>query len=644
MTTRFTEKLNTLNETLSLFDNFDLGPLADEIKQSCASSIVAVGSGGSLVAAQFFKRTLETLGSGLTSVQTPMEVVFSPTALSNTTVWLFSASADNSDIAAAVRSAIDRGSMRIVLCTRNGSGSVAQSVRSHGGVVVVFPVAVDKDGYLATHSLISTCVGLLLGSNQVAHANDLNLLFRLKDHVSDQIAARSEGHHQMSFAPLAKGAVLLLISDPALLPVATLLETSLWETSLCPVQLTDMRNFAHGRHTWPHHHDTHTLFLALTCSSSEPTWKSISDALPEDLPVRHESYASGGRYENLCGIIKGLFWIEAIGAMRGIDPGKPGIASYGRTIYGDDTLLSVAKALPAPVRQKLIAALYCDSPTQSASVIHRAYLEKFDTLTTCDIGAIVLDFDGTVVETDHRLEPPSRDVMDELVRLYELGVFIGFASGRGGSLGEQLRTTFPEQAHADILVGYFNGGHIVSAEIDIDQDRPIANPLIHQVADWLEKRPGLLKSRSFSPKEIQITIPHDIIKVPSRFLEDVQDCAPIAARLVRIVASGHSFDIIPATSSKLVIVEQMQHAIGPDKSVLSIGDCGDTDGNDYEFLARSFGVSVDRVCPEITGTWSLFGTLVTGPQALQKILAAMIPSSRGGIRLEASRLPLDNNG
>ena len=643
MTARFTEKLNTLNETLASFDDFDRRPLAEEMGRCASSAVVAVGSGGSLVSAQYFNRCLETLGTGSASVQTPMEVVLGATDLANAVVWLFSASADNSDIAAAAHAAKNRGCAQVVLCTRNASGSVADRVRSSGGTVLVVPVAEAKDGYLATHSLVSTCTALLLGANHAAHAQVKDVIPKLKDHVSAQLAERSKGAYQESFAPLAQGAVLLLISDPALRPIATLLETSLWEAALCPVQLTDMRNFAHGRHTWPHHHAAQTLVFALTSALSEPLWQSISDALPSDLPSWHAQFALGGRHENLFGIIDGLFWVEAIGAIAGIDPGKPGIAPYGCAIYEDDALLTAANVMSPPVRQKLATALRRECHGPSAPDMHQAYSKMLDTLRSKDIGAIVLDFDGTVVATNSRLEPPPSGVVDELIRLSALGVRIGFASGRGGSLGQQIRAALPPKVHQDVVIGYFNGGHIAPAHIDIDQARPAPNPLIDQVADWLEGRPDLLKARSVPRKEIQLSISHDHLNEPSRFLDDVQDCPPIAAGTVRVVASGHSFDIIPAASNKLRVVEQFQRDIGVAKAVLSIGDCGQLNGNDFDFLARDFGVSVDQVCPGLSGTWSLYGSLVTGPEALQKLLASMIASPKGGIRIDASRLFLDSD-
>lgn len=68
---------------------------------------------------------------------------------------------------------------------------------------------------------------------------------------------------QDKFAGLDSEATLIVIADPLLRPLSLLLETSLWEASLCPIQVTDMRNFAHGRHSWLHHRAERDCYLGI---------------------------------------------------------------------------------------------------------------------------------------------------------------------------------------------------------------------------------------------------------------------------------------------------------------------------------------------------------------------------------------------
>lgn len=643
MTTRFRQKLSTLSSTFSLLEDEDHNDLIIELSETTQSLSIAVGSGGSLVSAHYFRKCVKELSGKDVPVQTPTQVVFDPSFLLKTNVWLFSASADNSDIAAAAHAAIERGAQRLVLVTRNTQGKVADFVRTSGGAVIGIPVAEQKDGYLATHSLLATCTALLRASNGIVQTSDKNEIRWLQEHLAGRLTKTSLSSEEQKCAPFTRGTVLLLIADPLLEPVTILLETSLWEAAICPVQTTDARNFAHGRHTWPHHHAEKTLVIGITSATTEYVWKSIRARLPETIPVIEQTYQNSGLLEALYGIIDGLFLIDAIGAVIGIDPGKPGVGDFGRDMYSDDSLLEASKALSSPIRQKVWASRHTRDRTTNPAVFSNDFQDKLRRLASRDIGAIVMDFDGTVVETEYRLERPRQDVIDELIRLHDLGIGIGFASGRGGSLGDQLRDVFPGSYLDSILVGYFNGGFIAPASDDIDNKRPTTHPDIASVALWLETHSDLLLSSKAPRKEIQLTISHTDIKDPEHFLEDMHRCDLIAQGAVRVVASGHSYDIIPSVSSKLKVIERFQDLIGPDKAVISIGDCGHPEGNDHEFLARDFGISVDQICGDVNGTWSMFGAKLTGPSALQKILSSMIPSTNGGIRIDGSRLILDTD-
>src|SRR3546814_9428682 len=114
------------------------------------------------------------------------------------------------------------------------------------------------------------------------------------------------------FEALRSDDLLRLICDPQLRPVAELIETSAWEASLCPVQRTDVRNFAHGRHSWLHHHPDRSMVLGLVGKDGLPLWHAVAARLP-DIRVETLMQADGGRYSNAVGIVQGLVLVEAIG-------------------------------------------------------------------------------------------------------------------------------------------------------------------------------------------------------------------------------------------------------------------------------------------------------------------------------------------
>src|SRR3546814_3765050 len=117
--TRFGEKIGELPQTLDLVLATDLSSLAQAIgRTTTAKSVIAVGSGGSAIAATYFARCRETLFGASTETMTPMDVVVGVGDFQDTDVWLFSAGADNPDFRAAlhaarVRRAKDRKSTRL---------------------------------------------------------------------------------------------------------------------------------------------------------------------------------------------------------------------------------------------------------------------------------------------------------------------------------------------------------------------------------------------------------------------------------------------------------------------------------------------------------------------------------------------------
>jgi hypothetical protein len=80
-------------------------------------------------------------------------------------------------------------------------------------------------------------------------------------------------------ASLQRSDTVVIAGDPHLKPLSVLLDTSIWEASLCHVQTTDFRNLAHGRHGWLHHRQHETLVLTLTGTDTRAIWAAIDDLL-----------------------------------------------------------------------------------------------------------------------------------------------------------------------------------------------------------------------------------------------------------------------------------------------------------------------------------------------------------------------------
>jgi fructoselysine-6-P-deglycase FrlB-like protein len=638
----FSGKLDTLPATLDLLGRYDARTLVDGIAQGARRHSLAIGSGGSAVAAEYLARCRDSLGLGPTTVQTPMQAVLDQHDLAESDVWLFSAGGNNPDAAAASRAAVDRKARRLHLVTRNADGSAAGIVERGGGTVHVIPVAEPKDGYLATHSLISAVVAILLACDVVSRdpRKTVELLDAVTARLTDMRDHGIRASRIAGLATLGRTDTLIVIGDPLLKPMSVLLDTSIWETSLCHVQTTDFRNLAHGRHAWLHHRVDETLILALTGAETRATWTAIKRVLPDSLHIMEVDQGSCGRLDNAFAMIDGLGIIEAMGIVLAIDPGKPGIGEFGRLIYDDRSLADLAEAMPPHVRHKRASVARSDAHNPADDPLNLIGRDRLEALAKAEIGGAVFDYDGTIVTTAGRWSVPDKEIVDELIRLHRAGLKIGFATGRGGSAGEDLRKVLPVDILPSILIGYYNGGHLRTADANIDLDHPAADPAITETAVWLDGRGDLFHRCEFKHRQIQITVDMDKLRHPYRFPVDLEGCAPFADGRVRVMGSGHSYDIVPTASCKTRVVEAIKAALPAGVEVLCFGDSGSRPGNDHALLSHRFGVSVGDVCGAANGSWSLFGAGPVGPEALLRILRALLLSD-GRIRLDVASLGLD---
>ncbi len=639
----FSAKLDALPSTLDLLRTYDPARLSAALAGSGPRHVLAIGSGGSAISAEYLARCRDSLGLGPTRVQTPMQIVLDHGDLTGSEVWLFSAGGGNPDVVAAAHAALDRGAAIVHLLSRNPEGEAARVVERHGGQVHPVPVADPKDGYLATHSLLSFTGALLLASDAVSRdpSGAEILLDALAARLTEMRDREVRNSRIDAFAGVAASDTLILAIDPLLRPVATLLDTSIWEASLCSVQTTDLRNFAHGRHAWLYHRASSTFLIALTGVDSEQIWSSIDCVLPDEVRRVQIYNATCGRLANAMGLIDGLGLIEALGARTGIDPGKPGIGEFGREVYDDRSLAVAAEAMPARVRHKRAGLARSDSFAGFGDPLHLIGRERIEALAQAYIGALVLDYDGTIVTTEKRWSVPDPEIVSELVRLVRAGVRFGIATGRGGSAGEDLRKVLPADILTSIPIGYYNGGHVRMADVDIRDDPAPENAAVTSTASWLNARRDLFQTFRFKHRGPQITVDMDTLHTPYRFPQDLQACDPFRQGLVRVLGSGHSYDIVPTASSKLTVVQALAGELPTGHTVLCFGDSGSRLGNDHALLSHVHGISVGEVCGAPNGCWSLFGHAPTGPSALLKILRALIPSETGAIRLDVASLGLD---
>lgn len=582
--------------------------------------------------AEFFARCRTTLGHGPTIVQTPMEFVVAGEDMSGCDAWIFSAGADNPDAVAALTAALGSAASSVTLLTVNPDGAaVVAATRDERCRVVVLPVAERKDGFLATHSLVAMATGMLAAADMVVGRSGPTASV---DRLADEFGRIAASPRVIDLRP---GDTVVVLHDPQCRTIASLIETSLWETAIAPVQRADFRNFAHGRHVWAARHPESMMVIAITAATSRDIWSSIRDALPSTIREVEVDLGHAGRFDTAASIADGLDVVRALGEAAGIDPGRPGRGEFAGAIYGSTGLAELADALDPAVRHKLRAVHYHDDPSCPVVDAPQARKAWLDGLCSARIGGILLDYDGTVVPTETRLGPPAPEIVSELVRLAEAGVEVGFATGRGASAGVALRRALPQRMHPAVVVGYYNGGHVRTLDVDIERDRPEAHADLVALADWIEGQSLLVPGTELKRGEIQIAIRHDELLDPAGFASILAGSPAVADGRIKAMRSQHSFDLLPSYASKTAVTDEMRRLVGTDLHVLAIGDSGEPGGNDGELLGRPPSVSVGGVCGHLEGSWSMFGRVSSGPVALLRILRALRIES-GHARLDPESL------
>lgn len=632
--TIFAEKLATLVDTVRIAANGPISAIATALRDAAGRPAVAIGSGGSAIMAEYFARCRSTLGHGVTIVYTPMDFVLSQDDMSDYNVWIFSAGADNPDSTAALTSALNSTKTNVTLLTVNAQGATAIAAAKEDRVrLIVAPVAERKDGFLATHSLVAMATCMLAAAVKVSgRSGPTDVIDRLAAEVHRVLAL--PGALALEFRP---GDTVMVLHDPQCRTLATLIETSLWETAIAPIQRADFRNFAHGRHVWAARHPNSMLIIALTTAASRDIWAAIDAALPPEIRSIETDLGHAGRFRSAVSIVEGLEIVRTLGDAAGIDPGKPGRGEFASAIYDHTGLADLARKLEPAVRHKLEAVHLYDDPTCPLIAAAAAREQWIGILSDARIGGIVLDYDGTVVSTEARLDPPAPDLIAEFTRLADAGIAIGFATGRGGSAGVALRAALPERLHPSVIVGYYNGGHLRTLDVDIEVEPPPANPDLAELADWLEGRDLLAPDVCLKRGPVQVTIRHSDVVDPATFAAMVGEFPAIADGRIKALRSHHSFDLLPAGTSKTSVTVRMRQVIHDGMQVLAIGDSGEPGGNDTELLGQPPSVSVDGVCGHLEGSWSMFGRSSSGPAALLRILRALHLES-GHARLDVAAL------
>ncbi len=607
----FESEIQCLADSYNWALDADIAPIRDFVRESRDYPLIAVGSGGSYTAAHFATLLHEETGSIAKSV-TPLELVSSRKRLFDSCALVLSAAGRNPDVLAAFHFAAKAEPRHLMaVCTTKGTllASVAASYCYPQAAEYDLPSG--KDGFLATNSLIATVTLLARAYLQSTVGPD--------EFRKDLVGAVREDDLMQRIVPevIARPSWLFLFGRWGSSPAIDA-ESKFSEAALGSVQLADFRNFGHGRHHWlsRHYHDT-TVVALITPDDVGLADRTLA-LLPSTVPVLRLTSRTPGATGTLELLVQIMHLVHQVGRARGIDPGRPGVPSFGRRIYHLALPSTYAHDQPrlgstnvaTSIARKLKYVSSLSIPAQEAQFWLAARTSFIRRLKKARFGAVVLDYDGTVCDSSDRYTGPRKEMGLEFDRLLKTGIIVGIATGRGRSVRVALRSLISEEFWHQVLIGYYNGSDIAPLA---DQSRPdVAQSMdksLESAAQLLDAQARLQRMSVIEKRPKQITlVPNErgtLREVSMIVCDLLSKLGPVPPS---IVTSSHSVDILAPGVSKVDLIEACQDMAGRTSSareVLCVGDNGEWPGNDHELLATPYSLSVDTVSPDPATCWNL---------------------------------------
>lgn len=557
-----------------------------------------VGSGGAIAMAQLAASVHTLSSTHLSRAVTPLNLAIgSGMRVTNTTVGLFSARARHPDVRLAARSARAQPGNRVILFTQLRPEDVVPDLAAVVDQIVTLPQT-TRDGFLATNSIVAMAATWL----------------------------RSAGFELPKTLPMLESAMepwpegvsrVLVLYGPDQAAAAYDVETRLSETGLLDVQLADLRNVAHGRHVGLLARTESTAVLALGDPGSRALVDKTLGVLPTSIRVINLSTSIDGPVGILDTLVASMRLVGEIGASHCVDPGQPRVSAIGRKLYHLPwSRLAAGPDGLRPARMKAAAAGMSGSNLADLGAWADAWEAWNAAVTGRRVKALVLDYDGTCVPTQHRTNPPPAGIQSEVIRLLDHGVRVAFASGRGPSVFEELRRWVPQEYWEAVLVGVYNGGIIRRLNEDVDRGTSATSEL--RVAADLLKARLVGEGWQVTARQWQVTVERAGTAIADAAASVSAVLAPELGTLLKVLKSGHSVDVVLNSTSKRAVVDNID--IEPSE-VLLVGDQGEVGGNDFELLSYSdLSLSVDRVSADGTRCWNLSEEGTSGPTLLLQYL------------------------
>jgi hypothetical protein len=601
----------------------DLSGLPAIVTRATRTPLLAIGSGGSLSSACLIANLERHLRGTFASFDTPLLASRNPAFLAGTRLFIVSARGRNPDALGFAKLAIAAEPVSMIsLCCMKVSPltNLVQSFDRGDGFEFASPAG--KDGYLATNSLVA--LNTMIAR---AYGADSDLPHRWGD-LFDAASLRHSLSQMRNNASAVQSDEILLLFGPDTRPAAVDFESKFHESGLANVQVTDYRNFAHGRHLWIAQRPGTTVILFIS-HNDRAIAESTLKLLPRPVRAIKVETSFNGIAAAFAMQAAVFEIVSAYGEERGSDPGRPTVPAFGRKLYRLNVFPAASKAVhAASISRKQRARALVGLPELSKAAWEEAY-EKFrEQISALRFTQCVLDYDGTICDHKDRFVGITAKVTESLVSLLDGGFPLGIATGRGKSVRKALRAALPKRLWHLVIVAFYNGGIVLplSNNTGLDTGKTQTTALSDTANIIREANiPGIkLTERAF-----QVTLElADAASAEPLWSLTSELLAKAQVTNVRVVASSRSVDIIAAETSKLNVLKSMPGIASSHAKTLFIGDKPLWPGNDFELLCQPGSLSVDEVGFDLETGWNMAPAGTTGSAALVHYFGQIRKSSK----------------
>ena len=601
----FKGELKKLSETIRWAEQQDVTRLARFLfAENKQIPLVCIGSGGSLSACHYAAQLYQRYNGVLAEAMTPLQLMYAgKDIIRNSKLLFLSASGKNKDILNVIKYGLKYNETAMMSLTLRKNNPTEELLEQHPKVQRwCEDIPSEKDGFLATNSLVATFTLLCKAAGYMVQDSSLNL----HDTLNFELATRPLNLELSSIQNF------IVLYGAVGEPVAWDIESKLTEAALGSALLSDYRNFGHGRHHWFDKRGENSCIIALVTPVEKDLAQKTIGCLPKKVPVIYIETELETPAASIDMLLKAFRFVNNLGEARGIDPGKPGVPGYGRVLYNLDyfkltnRILPSEKTLEAAVLRKLGLAgkdnaplwnYYSDACKRFVRQLNRG---KFST--------VAFDYDGTLSASDHTSRYTKGlcpEITNALLPILENGAQIVVATGRGKSVGESFINTIDCKYWPQIKVGYYNGACLLAlgdeAKLEEWKNQPFDSELKALEDELKQRLPKGCVDYKFEERSLQLSIEGEMTQTESLLVYET--CREIIwdkqMKGIRVWRSSHSMDIVVFREvSKLRVIEDPDHT-------LCIGDYGTVEGNDYEMLTSKFSLSVDRVSKNAKSCWNI---------------------------------------